>query len=124
MVKGLSDLMVYFFMNMALYNVWPQHIEFFDCLMLHLRQTKPLNSIIMFDIQCLCKSMDHFFVLGFLVDTDGLGVIRLLLVHPSDVEIISASIIFLYCCQPSHSTAVCITYWCFQTSLFKQRTIT
>ena len=39
-----------------------------------------------------------FLALGFLVDTDGLGVIRLLLVHPSGVDTISTSIIDFYCC--------------------------
>ena len=39
-----------------------------------------------------------FLALGFLVDTDGLGVIRLLYVHSLVVETISDSRIALFCC--------------------------
>ena len=60
MVKILSDILDYFCTTTELCNFWPQHISFFDCLTILLRCTKPMNSRLIFDIQCLCKLKDLF----------------------------------------------------------------
>ena len=61
--------------------------------------------------------MSYFIAMEFLVDTNGLGVIRLLLVNPSGFETSAASNISFYCCWYSYLPAVLYNFLMFSIHL-------
>ena len=97
-VKGFSEILAYFCMATALWNMWPQRIAFLIALCFALAASNIWTEVLCLTSNVSANWRIDFVSLGFSVDTYGLGVIRLLPVHHTGVQTIADSIIALCWC--------------------------
>ena len=107
-----------FLITIVIWNMWPQRIGFFIGLQFALAVPKLQTELLCLTSNVSINRQSNFSALVFLLDKYVLGVIRMLLVHPSGVETISASIISLYWYWSSHLPVVLYNLFIFYRHIF------
>ena len=109
--------MVNFRKTTAIWNVWPQRIAFFINLCFSLAAPNLQITVLCLTSNVSVNWWSDFLAMVFLLDTDGLGVIRMLSVHPSGFETSDASIDTSYFCRSSHLPTVLYNFLMFSKHL-------